>query len=1110
MHPKTPLLLFAVLIVCAAAGATPAVIDNPSVVVTEHWLLDLRVGDFTGDHKLDFAVTTGVQDGPSRICVYPGNGDATFAPPICTTVAGAGAFDVALIDGDAILDVVILRSTGAWQNVPRAYRGNGDGTFTAMGPELPSFFCTGGTFTLAEVTGDNRVDIVGCNLSVYPGLGTGAFGAPISNAGFGYDRVYAVDANNDGKRDIVGEMSPDTTLFYGRGNGTFEPPLHLEYNGAGVSAMADFDLNGRADLAFIDETLALHMAGPSGTFTRTEHGFARGQTMATPDLNGDGVPDLVSSTMQYVGVWLMGAGGVPGERRLYSAASDATKLATGDFDADGSIDVIVAGDGDAFNDSGVVSLLRGSPGGALRSMRVYEVPSNSPGAGEPLDSAISDVTDDGIPDLVTFAADPPAIAVFAGTGDGTFAASAEYTSLPADAGDGTFEDFDGDGGVDLVVHTYNPQFYVYVSNGDGTYRRSATIGGRIGTPSVGTGDFDGDGHADLVHHSNNTLALFAGNGDGTLDEPLTASHSLPTGFRVGDVNGDGRDDLVFGGIVLLGSPSGTFTRVEYEPSTSLPPVVVADLNEDGKLDLVREDFAGTDTAEIEVQMGNGDGTFGTRRAITRPSPKPGTRDYGAAAGDFNGDGHVDVAFGPSVLLGDGAGWFSGYQRFRDPAADGVSRAGNVDGNGTPDIVMTSREADTIAVVRTRTADSLDLPVTVTIETAPASAPVAQSFFVQARISTQSGLAPTGAVVFSIGGVVVGFAEARNGAAWTEIAGQTGGTFPLIARFSGDDVYAAAESSSRTIELVRAAAWLDPTYPLQVTTKDVVHIKGSVKSALPGITGTVTLYLDDALVGTQPAPHYDFNLGTLPEGRRRPRLEYSGDTRHQPAASGSNFVIDVVKPSIEMSVSVSPAGGATVGTPVTVTVTFPGEPDLNGTVDILAGDFTSFPATIVNGVATLTTSAFPPTESLAVQFPGNGEYGRTWKSLFYPIHDAPAAPGPASFYLVTPCRLLDTRGGTQVILSRNNSRAFFVVRRCGIPEGAKAVAVNVTVVNPSGIGYLTLYPSAGTLPYASTLNYRTGKTRANNAILPLSAGGRLSVHNAGPPVHAIVDVTGYFQ
>jgi hypothetical protein len=665
--------------------------------------------------------------------------------------------------------------------------------------------------------------------------------------------------------------------------------------------------------------------------------------------------------------------------------------------------------------------------------------------------------------------------------------------------------------VDVVAGTSNLYFYAYLSNGDGTYRHTATVTAPRDTPIEGAGDFNGDGHADVVQHSNGTVWFYAGNGDGTFDAALSSSQPGPEANSIGDVNNDGRDDLVYRDRVLLGGASGTFTRVHFPAWSFAPPVAVADLDEDGKLDLILEE-SGFFFSKVAVRKGNGDGTFGEPRVIIRPSSKPGTRSYGAAAGDFNGDGHLDLAFAPSVLLGDGAGWFSGGQRFRDAEQEGNCRVADVDGNGTADMILTAPAYDSIAVVRTRTADSLDLPLTLTIEHAPSSASVTTSFRVVTRVSTQSGLTPTGAVVFTIGGVVVGFAEVENGRslAATEIAGHVGGTFPLIARFNGDDVYAAAEAPSQMIEIESAETWLDPVSPLLVTTKDVVHIKGSVKSALPGITGTVTLYLDDVLVGTQPAPDYDFDLGTLPEGRRRPRLEYSGDPQHQPAASGSNFIIDVIKPYIEMSVSVSPSGGATAGTPVTVTVTFPGEPDLNGMVDILAGDFSSFPATIVNGVATLTTSAFPPTESLAVQFPGNDEYSRTWKSLFYPIHDAPAAVGPTSLYLVRPCRLVDTRDSTQVILSPNSARPFFIVRRCGIPEGAKAVAVNVTVVNPAGIGYLTLYPSAGALPYASTLNYRTGKTRANNAVLPLSAGGRLSVYNAGPPVHAIIDVTGYFQ
>ena len=81
----------------------------------------------------------------------------------------------------------------------------------------------------------------------------------------------------------------------------------------------------------------------------------------------------------------------------------------------------------------------------------------------------------------------------------------------------------------------------------------------------------------------------------------------------------------------------------------------------------------------------------------------------------------------------------------------------------------------------------------------------------------------------------------------------------------------------------------------------------------------------------------------------------------------------------------------------------------------------------------------------------------------------------------------------------------------IPYGARALSVNVTVVSPASTGWLILYPYNTTIPFTSNINYRTNKTRANNAIIPVATpySGFL-VFNSGPSsVNYIVDVNGYF-
>ncbi|HVE66463.1 MAG TPA: right-handed parallel beta-helix repeat-containing protein [Thermoanaerobaculia bacterium] len=122
----------------------------------------------------------------------------------------------------------------------------------------------------------------------------------------------------------------------------------------------------------------------------------------------------------------------------------------------------------------------------------------------------------------------------------------------------------------------------------------------------------------------------------------------------------------------------------------------------------------------------------------------------------------------------------------------------------------------------------------------------------------------------------------------------------------------------------------------------------------------------------------------------------------------------------------------------------------------------------------------------------------------------------SLHTIAPCRIADTRdpvgpsGGPE--LTAGASRSFPVAGLCNVPPGAKAVVVNVTVVGPSSGGHLTLYPAGGSLPLASTINFRAGQVRANNAVLLLGSGGQVAVFAGNPSgtTHFVMDVNGYFE
>ena len=126
------------------------------------------------------------------------------------------------------------------------------------------------------------------------------------------------------------------------------------------------------------------------------------------------------------------------------------------------------------------------------------------------------------------------------------------------------------------------------------------------------------------------------------------------------------------------------------------------------------------------------------------------------------------------------------------------------------------------------------------------------------------------------------------------------------------------------------------------------------------------------------------------------------------------------------------------------------------------------------------------------------------------------PPPASFFTVTPCRVADTRdapgpsGGPA--LAAGAVRSFPVTGLCEIPSTATSVAANLTVVQPSGDGDLRVYPTGQGAPLASSINFRSGTVRANNAVVALGASGQVSVQCDMPAgsTHFFFDVYGYFQ
>jgi glucose/arabinose dehydrogenase/PKD repeat protein len=151
----------------------------------------------------------------------------------------------------------------------------------------------------------------------------------------------------------------------------------------------------------------------------------------------------------------------------------------------------------------------------------------------------------------------------------------------------------------------------------------------------------------------------------------------------------------------------------------------------------------------------------------------------------------------------------------------------------------------------------------------------------------------------------------------------------------------------------------------------------------------------------------------------------------------------------------------------------------------------------------------PGNPLAIATPASPA---TYTATYQPAVDQ----GPQDFFTLAPCRVLDTRdpngplGGPA--LAAGAERAFDVRAACGIPAGARAIAVNLTVTGASAPGHLRLWATGELPPVSSTINFAAGSTRANSAVLRLGTNGSFSVFcaTASGSAHLVVDVAGYFE
>jgi len=649
-------------------------------------------------------------------------------------------------------------------------------------------------------------------------------------------------------------------------------------------------------------------------------------SVALADVNADGKIDaVVANYFSGTVAVLLGRGDGTFESAVtYDAGGAAVSVAVADVNRDGKPDLLVGncGSSPAYScpgPGGSVAVLLGYGDGTFKPAVTYDSGSST----SVMSIAVADVSGDGMPDLLIAncngVSGAGAVGVLLGIGDGTFRPVVTYDPGTACSHSIAVADVNGDGKPDLEVASSafrvgsDKSVSVLIGNSDGTFRPAVIYGSGSGlADSIAVADVNGDHKPDLLvtnvcadakcsgNGGNGVVGVLLGNGDGTFKPAVIydSGGQVARSVTIADVNGDGRPDVVLvnqcsnnqsgcpGNEVglLLGNGDGTFQSVlNYSSGGSVgtngslaDSVAVADVNGDGRLDLVVANGGGSGNGSVGILLNDGAPPTTTSLVSSlNPAPTNFAVTYTAtvksqSGGEVTGtvtfqDGSSTVATVP--LVGNQSAYTTSYK----PVGIHLmvaSYSGDLQNSGS-----------TSPLLREFIFNGYTTTTALTSSLNPSL--YGQKITWTATVTSSSSVRPTGAVKFTWSNYTIGSATLNSfGVATFTRANLNADIYPLTAVYAGDSVNLGSTSGllNQVVLQTTSSATLtsspNPSAPGQAAT-----FTATISSPTVIPTGPVTFTAGKTVLGTAQlgGGKAKLTISSLPVGATKVTATYYGNS-----------------------------------------------------------------------------------------------------------------------------------------------------------------------------------------------------------------------------------------